>query len=525
MPSMYARNLSFAGYTNRLNFYTFASYPRFLAPMNLPTTTTDSIRKAYLRHELYDRIDGTGGYSPKDFVRIHWFTHVPYMVDPDVYTGAQRCMQEYTITTTASGGKSARFASDTTLNAKRPECNKEITPQFLATLPAVIRGKIIEFVYREQLALTVAKEETIVAGAMSGANAKQQAASVFSGDLITQRNAQKQQSKTKLSDVAKETLNTVANTWKNVSGNATDQAKATAENLARDAVARKSALAAIKNSIATLKTTTPFGVAAAALNQTLSPLIAQLAGNVTKAISDSQGWECPSGFTEGSEFKADPVFTAVSDFFPNPITDVTNAALGSISCTRQNPDGTIQNTIKSRCIPNTIVTPPRFCYAPLPQRMVAATAPAVVATTCDADKDINRKLQMISDWITNMTLTTASVTEFGVVNNFTVVYSLADTLIECTFVMTKFSKTKATYNANKTGSKDEYVARFFFGKSGCAYNVIGFSTDTQNMFFFQKDYGLQTSFAPTPDTRVARIATAMANPSIADPVKEVLAGK
>jgi hypothetical protein len=535
-PSPSATNLFINDGVGAVIYSVGAMSAPLAGPPGLPQATLDTIGKAYTRIDLFTNImNKRKNNKLSDIYRIDWFTHIPYLMDFDRFNNTRYCVKEYSVGSRSEGTRQVktfnpRSTNDTDIKDSRSLCNIQITPQVLGTLPPGIQTALSDAIYNEQVRMSFDKEDSIVQTALTGANAKSQAAGLFSGTLISQRAAEKQENVSRLKEAAKETLNTVVNTLKtSPKVAASDKALTTAENLVRDTRLRKSVLSAAREAVDGVRNSTPFGIASTLIQTTLGPLLNSVAKETAKAIADREGWECPSGFIPGGEFKADPIFTTVSEIFPNPITDITNSVLSALTCVRYNADKTVDTAMRGKCGPDMTKTPPKFCYAASPVKLIA-TPPTPLASACDADKDITRKLQLISNWITNYTLTNASVTSFNVINSFSAVFPVTDVLIECTFNMSTFSKNKASYNqfdGPRNGTPTETRGRFFFTKNGCTYTMFGYSSGTLGgggLLMYDGPYAQPSSFVPTPDPRIASIRNGMATPSIADPVKHVLAG-
>ena len=453
-------------------------------PPNPSKDLLDALGRAYDEYRIYQRMSE----NPGEFVRIDWFTHIPYMMDLKRYTRTSQCRREYNITSDRQGRRTAGILPEWQFRSSRAICNIEITPQVLGTLPLSVRQRVIDYIYNEQLALTSAKEETIARTAISGLNARQAATAVFAPSLRTLRDQQKQKSYEELKAAAEQSLENVAK-----------KAGTTSAKLVGSAALRQTT----KGVARAIQSTTPFGLVSSAIQASVGPLLSAIAGNISKGIADSEGWECPSGYVEGGNITQDNgVFTAINDFFPNPLTDITNSALSSISCVRYK-DGKVDTALRSRCFPNLLVSPPRFCYAPLPEKMVAVDAP-VKAATCPLDREIGGKLQLAANWLTTETLRATDQPEFVIINRFSFLCNPSEWFVECVFNASLYSKTPSQYIANERlkGSPDTYRARFYFTKNNCTYTVFGYLATKLD---FMDQFGCGEPFEYTPTEPIAAL--------------------
>ena len=446
-------------------------------PANMPKSILDDVGKAtdlQIRFQNFLK-------APENYIRFDFKSQKPFMRDlnnPPLIDGKEAyCTSDISFyTDPLTRVEYVKSSSLPNLNTR--VCNIPVTPDVLANYPLNIQNAIINYIYNFQLRLTSAKEEEIAKNAISGLNAKDMAKSVFSEDILEKRKQDKQNAFQDLENAAKESIEKIANKAQT----------STAQILANPSL--RQSLRPIADAARSI---TPMGIASTVIQNSIGPLINLIAGNATKAIADSEGWECPSGFVPGGDItSSNQVFSAVNDFFPNPITDMTNAALKTISCVRIK-DGKVETTQRSRCYPNIEQSPPMLCYAGLPIKM-EPVSPKPTSLACEQDKDIRLKLQIVSDYITKTTAELKDYNKILTIRQFIFVCAPCETMLECVFTIESILKVAPFTREQLT---EKYYARFYFLKNACNYSVFGFTSERVD-FIQQFNCGEIINYRPNP---------------------------
>lgn len=106
---------------------------------------------------------------------------------------------------------------------------------------------------------------------------------------------------------------------------------------------------------------------AAAFSTAITNLSSQLVGAIATAIADSEDAKCPPGFSPGGSIAEENSDYSIASqtlgaVMPVPIFDYVNAGLKAVSCIRTKADGTVETSMRRRCIPDLVSGNKFYCY-------------------------------------------------------------------------------------------------------------------------------------------------------------------
>lgn len=498
-------------------------------PDKVPQAMIDDVNKTYRMWTIQARLLK----DPSLGIRLDWRTHIPYTFDFSLNPGAS-CFQEYTIEPgTGSYNSGAKYYSKFKLNANeeslntawRPKCKVQVTPQFLATLPYRLQLAYIDWILNEQQQVINAKITHADLNGRTCADKRNIANSLFTTAsrkaYDDKRKQERDAAKTQTNDAIKTAASTSLKDVAAASGRTA--LELTNNPTLRAAVKTLPAVQALKSvpvGISILKAT-PYAVFSTAMKTVAeSAFKSVLAGLVDflRGGDPFAGMECPIGYVESEEIQNDPTLQAMGDIFPNPLTDITNQLATKGICTKY--------------VEGVADVKEKFCdmaYILPPQRLVPASPPA---RPCDMDMNIEKKLQLASDYLTSITMTNTGEKYFYVIQRFDYVANPSEYFVEAAFQAILYTKNPIpTMQMNdkdplpsarnvgfmKGSSPLKRRMRFYFNKNGCDYSVFGFYSGDRLLFFQERDESRPIDFVPTVDPKISILQYALIK-NIANPL-------
>lgn len=310
------------------------------------------------------------------------------------------------------------------------------------------------------------------------------------------------------------------------------------------------------------------------VNNALKLAGVDVVGAIIKGFTDAltgkpfEGMECPAGFTEIDQINVDPYLSKAFALFDNPFTQAFGQLTTTSACARYIPGekpeikakfcddkyvlepepmnvigkGTQQDydnaaskaqqeanaakaeldaaEAKRKTSPGLgttlAVANAKVKFTAANQRFIAAQKEAddnrnELAKLCEMDRDINKKLQLIADWVSNSSIESADVVV--TITNFKSIAVANEYLIECIFDAAEYAKDRAySISDGKLYSNKRFTAaaRFYFSKTGCNYSIFGYYWERLD-FLYQYNMQEPVNFSPKSTTMFEIWSFAMEN--------------
>lgn len=547
---------SINSYTRAGSFKGRSNLQWMAGPTTMPDSIFTPIQEIYTKYELYDRMLE----YPSDYVRVDTYTLIPYAA-PNNVLGCEREWELKTIPDMGSL-KYFTTKPDWIIKNMRSKCNVEITPQYLSTFPPKLQEVYSNFIVNEQRSIIREKRQLIrdLKRVVSNCAARRKDADgMFAPALRNAYEAQKEKNKNDLQIATLENIKKDATT---TLGDIAKETGITTANILNDPAVRtglkvKVTSGTLKAAAVNQLRPSPYAVVNTALKSAGLDLVKGAMEGLLKVLTGDPfaGTECPVGFTEINQINTDPTFQKINEIFPNPFADFINLGATTKACAKYEP-GKAPEIKQKICDDKYVLDPEPMKAAVKPsqasldataatQKAFADTAKkamdaaaakqkkspgfgnqiaALIASTnykiadakavaskkaaddnrsaetsvCEMDKDITKKLQLISDWLTNYTI--ANSESVKVIQNFKAIWVPNEYLLEAVFQVANYSKSAEYAVRDKKLFSNESVlseAKFYFSKSGCTYSVFGYYyTNLDFKYQFKVDIQREVNFSP-----------------------------
>lgn len=527
-------------------------------PNQIPDATFDGVQSAYTKFELYDRMIN----YPGDYIRVDTYTLIPY-ASPNNVLGCESEWEEKTLPDMSPSIKYFTQKPDWIVNEIRKKCNIQVTPEYLSQFPPRLQQRLSGFIAGQQKAIIDGKRRRIRDAKRIQGNCAQRrkdADGMFAPALRNAYEAQKQKDREDLKVATVENIKKDANT---TIEDIAKETGSTAKKILDDPNVRKGLnvkLSAGNLKAASLRAS-PYSVVNTALKAAGVDLIKGAMEGILKVLTGDPfaGTECPVGFTEIDQINTDPTFQKINEIFPNPFSDFVNLGATTKACAKYEPgkppevkqkicddkyvlypepmptfdkqgelDRAAQATRENANLAKTQldlanerlqkatnnfmrnilragVTSARNNYNTLnaaaeSAKKLADEHRAAKLAVCEMDRDITKKLQLISDWVMNYSI--ANADSVYVIQNFQAVWVPNEFFLETVFQVADYSKSReySVKNGRLSGAWVRLMnARFYFTKSGCSYTVFGYQYQNLDFIYqYKVDIKQELLFSPQP---------------------------
>ena len=472
-----------------------------LGPSQMPDAMFNSVTAAIDRQRKIEDMFT----NPQNYIRLDWRTQIPFTdvnINDIMTSTGNRCQPEYELKEIPTppymkGYKYFTVKTDFQINLIRRNCNIQVTPEMLGTLPTAIQNKWIDYIFNEQKNMISLKRKRIADSGGNCQTRRQFADQLFSPELRTAHENRIQQERaaaenTSLENI-KEDINRTINELAIASGTTASDILSNTSTRSGLKVQLMQPTSNVRKAVFNQIRPSPYSVINTGLQAAGVNVLTDAFKRLINVLSGDPfaGTECPVGFTEIDRINTDPTFQKISEIFPNPFSDLINIGATTKACAKYEPG---QPPIIQQKICRTE-------YVDEPTRLTAVQQ-TPTAPTCEMDRDITKKLQLVADWITQYSIENAA--RVIVVDNFSYVWAPSDYFLEAVFSISDYAKnllnqTKDEYGRlTPTPEPDKREARFYFNKDNCSYSVFGYNNSNLDFLNqFRVNQGTNLDFRPS----------------------------